>query len=567
MLSVYDQKPWQKAYPKWLPKTLAFSEETVLDRFCGSVSRSPGDPCICYFSKTYSYKEINQMAVSVCSVLEQSGIVKGDRVIVLMQNIPQAVIASIAVWMLSAVVVPLNPMYTVEDLNCYLKDCGARFFFCQDDFYEEKVKASIGKRKDVGVVVTSPLDLLGKNVEIPKQFKPKVKSAFPGTRDFVDLIKEIPDEKKHDRYKPGPEDLAYLVYTSGTTGPSKGAMIRHRYVVHNATVFEKACRLDRNDIILGIAPLFHITGIVAHVAIAFHMGIPFVLFGRFDVDEVLRLIEKHNVSFTVAAITVYIALLNHPDPESFGLSRFKKVYSGGAPISPSTVDRFRKTFGQTIYNVYGLTESTSPATITPLGMEGPVDQEFGALSVGLVVPGHAAWIVDVDDPEKGIKMGQAGELVLQGPGIIDGYWERSKETANAIKDNRFFTSDIAKIDEHGWCYIVDRKKDLINASGFKVWPREVEDVLYRHLGVNEAAVVGVTDAYRGETVKAFVSLTKDHRGEITPDDLITFCKKQMAAYKYPRIVEIIEEVPKTVTGKFLRRKLRELKDSVTLGLT
>jgi long-chain acyl-CoA synthetase len=214
--------------------------------------------------------------------------------------------------------------------------------------------------------------------------------------------------------------------------------------------------------------------------------------------------------------------------------------------------------GTNIHNVYGLTESCSPATITPLGMEGPVDAQSGALSVGLVVPGHEAWIVDLEDPAIEVPPGEEGELLLRGPAITDGYWEKPEETANAIRSGRLHTGDVAKFDEHGWCFIVDRKKDLINASGFKVWPREVEDVLNEHPGVREAAVIGVPDAYRGETVKAFVALTDEYKGAVTGNDLIRFCKERMAAYKYPRIVEIIDEVPKTLTGKYLRRKLREV---------
>ena len=371
----------------------------------------------------------------------------------------------------------------------------------------------------------------------------------------MELVQTYSD-REVSMVSPRPDDLAYLVYTSGTTGPAKGAMIRHRNVLHNAIVYQAACRLDRSDVVLGVAPLFHITGIVAHQAIAFHLGIPIVMFARFDVQEALRLIERYRVTFTVASITVYIAMLNHPQLKRFDLSRLKKAYSGGAPVSPSTVKRLTDDTGLMIYNVYGLTESCSPATITPLGMAGPVDEHTGALSVGLVTPGHEAWIVDLENPAIEMPIGEEGELVVRGPGITDGYWEKPEETANAIKNGRFFTGDVAKMDAQGWCYIVDRKKDLINVSGYKVWPRDVEDVLYQHPAVKEAAVVGVPDDYRGETVKAFVALVDDQKDKVTPDELISFCKQKMAAFKYPRIIEIIDEVPKTPTGKFLRRQLR-----------
>jgi long-chain acyl-CoA synthetase len=221
------------------------------------------------------------------------------------------------------------------------------------------------------------------------------------------------------------------------------------------------------------------------------------------------------------------------------------------------VEKFQAAMGLTIHNVYGLTESASPATIAPLGQNGPVDEASGALSVGLIIPGIEAWVVDVDNPETIMAPGEEGELVLRGPSIISGYWQKPDETAAAIHDGRFYTGDVAKIDAAGWCYIVDRKKDLINVSGFKVWPRDVEDVLYRHPAVKEAAVVGVPDSYRGETVKAFVSLTDGFEEETTPEALIRFCKEHLAAYKYPRIVEIIDDVPKTTTGKMLRRELRD----------
>jgi long-chain acyl-CoA synthetase len=555
MGSFYDQKPWLNTYPPWLPSKLSVPKHSILDAFLQAASTYPANPCLYYFDRTLEFQEIEKMATALAAALVGLGVERGDRVIVVMQNIPQAVIASLAIWMRNGVVVPLNPMYTADDLKHYLTDCGARYFICQDDIYAKQAGAALRQRPDVTVITTSPLDLLGSNQNRPEQFKGVIKQIFAETQDFIELIQRHSD-RKISVTSPQPSDLAYLVYTSGTTGPAKGAMIRHRNVLHNAIVYQEACRLDRNDVVLGVAPFFHITGIVAHQAVAFHLGIPIVMFARFDVQETLRLIEKYRVTFTVASITVYIAMLNYPQLKRFDVSRFTKAYSGGAPVSPSTAKRFEDDMGLRIYNVYGLTESCSPATITPLEMTGPVDEHSGALSVGLVSPGHEAWIVDLENPAIEMPVGEEGELVLAGPGITDGYWEKPEETANAVKDGRFFTGDVAKIDAQGWCYIVDRKKDLINVSGYKVWPREVEDVLYQHPAVKEAAVVGVSDDYRGETVKAFVALVDGQKDKVTPDELISFCKQKLAAFKYPRIVEIIDEVPKTPTGKFLRRRLR-----------
>ena len=550
----YDNdKPWTRTYPAWFTPDFSGPADTVLAKFNAVVEKYPDAPCIYYFDTPFSFSQIADMASALAAALAEKGIASGDRVLFVLQNIPQAVIGAIAVWMRGGIVVPVNPMYTSKDLNHLLNDSGANCILCEDNLYEKRVRPAAGSRT---VITTSPIDLLSDEGAIPVQLKSARRQAFAGTLDFMTLIQKFTGHEI-DAAVPRPDDLAYLVYTSGTTGPPKGAMISHANIHHNCLVYESAVRLDRSDVVLGVAPLFHITGIVAHLAIAFHLGVPMVLFNRFDAGDVLHLIEKHRVTFTVASITVYIALLNHPDLKAHDIGHFRKAYSGGAPVSPSTVAKFQEAMGLTIHNVYGLTESASPATITPLGANGPVDPDSGALSVGLIIPGVEAWVVDVDHPETVLPLGDEGELVLRGPSIVSGYWEKPEETAAAIRDGRFHTGDVAKIDAAGWCYIVDRKKDLINVSGFKVWPRDVEDVLYQHPAVKEAAVVGVPDSYRGETVKAFVSLSNESDDNTTPEALIQFCKERLAAYKYPRIVEIIDDVPKTTTGKMLRRELRD----------
>lgn len=555
MTDVYAQKPWLKTFPDWLPYSLGSPDRTILDDFEQSLQTHPDAPCIHYFDASYSYKATAEMAYALASALDRIGLGRGDRVVVVMQNIPQVIITSLAVWMRAAVVVPVNPMYTAEEQNHLICDSGARLVICQDDLFAP-LQEYTGKNENLlAVITTSPLDLLPSQQDFPPQMQPLSRHACPGGLDLMSLIRDGAATDV-EIIRPEVQDLAYLVYTSGTTGPPKGAMLTHHNIGHNTRVYRCAVQLDRSDVVLGVAPLFHITGIVAHLAIAFHVGIPLVLFHRFDVIDVLELIEKYRITFTVAAITVYSALLNHPETQKYDITSLKKAYSGGAPVSPSIVENLKQTLGLTIYNAYGLTESASPATITPLGQCGPVDPESGALSVGLIVPGLEAWIVNVEDPDDILPLGQAGELVLRGPCMVDGYWEKPEETAHAIKDGRFFTGDVAKIDDQGWCYIVDRKKDLINVSGYKVWPRDVEDVLYQHPAVKEAAVIGIPDEYRGETVMAFVAVTDDCKGKVTPEELISFCKAKMAAFKYPRKLEIIDEIPKTPTGKFLRRQLR-----------
>ncbi|MGZ4188094.1 MAG: class I adenylate-forming enzyme family protein, partial [Solirubrobacteraceae bacterium] len=261
----------------------------------------------------------------------------------------------------------------------------------------------------------------------------------------------------------------------------------------------------------------------------------------------------HGATFTVGAITAFIAMLNADTAGERNLSKLTKIASGGAPIAPATVEAWEQKFGAYIHNIYGLTETTSPSHCVPFGTRAPVDPDSGALSVG--VPIFNTIVRVVDDHGNDVAPGEIGEFVTSGPQVVCGYWNKPEETEHAIPGGALHTGDVGLMDEHGWFYLVDRKKDLINVSGYKVWPRDVEDALYGHSAVREVAVVGVPDDYRGETVKAFVSLKPGESA--TAEELIGYCKERMAAYKYPRQIEFIDELPKTASGKVLRRELRD----------
>jgi long-chain acyl-CoA synthetase len=265
------------------------------------------------------------------------------------------------------------------------------------------------------------------------------------------------------------------------------------------------------------------------------------------------MIERHRCTYTIGSITVFIAMMNAPTARERDISTLRKVVSGGAPIAPSTVEAFEKQFGAYIHSIYGLTEATSQTHCVPIGARAPVDETSGALSVG--VPMFNTMCRVVDEERREVPVGEVGELVISGPMIVPGYWDKPEETEHAMPGGALHTGDVGMMDADGWFYIVDRKKDLINASGYKIWPREVEDVLYAHEAVREAAVVGVPHEYRGETVKAFVSLKPGF--QVDAGTLIGFCKERMAAYKYPREIEFVEDLPKTASGKILRRELRD----------
>lgn len=503
-------------------------EATLLDRLERRASQQPEAPLLHYFDQSISFGELNLWADGFAGMLAGRGIGAGDRVAVSLQNNPQFLTVQFAVWKLGGILVPLSPMFKEREIEYHLQDSGAVAWVGLESLYEANARGALERCGVKDVFVTRETE-----VELP---------AAP-------LAEEC-------RKRPGMEDVAYLVYTSGTTGKPKGARLLHRGAAYNSEVFRRWFELGAEDTVLGIAPSFHVTGLIAQIGTAVTAGVPLVLYHRFDAGETFRLAKKWKATTAVAAITAYIALLNHAREN--GMTRgepfLTKCFSGGAPVAPGIVAQFEEELGTYIHNTYGLTESTSPSHSTPLHERAPVDPASGALSIGKPVYGCEAKVVDADDPSRDMADGEAGELVLRGPMIFDGYWNKPEETARAFHDGWFRTGDVAVRSPDGWYFLVDRKKDMIVASGYKVWPREVEDVLYLHPAVREAAVIGVPDAYRGETVKAFVSLKAG--AAVSETELIDYCKERMAAYKYPRQVEFLEELPKTATGKFLRRELR-----------
>jgi len=556
MVSIYAKRPWLKNYPEWVPHDIEIGNDTAIGDFMASAHQKPEAPAVHYFDGTLSYGDIDRLSNSLAAALQDLGVVKGERVILVLQNIPQFLISTYAAWKIGAIVVPLNPMYKENELSYFCENSAAKIFITLEEIAGQ-LEISFLKRSSIEkVITTSPLDFLSDQTRLPKLLDNTQKKPVPDCLDMMDLINRYPDAEITCS-KLSAEDIAYLTYTSGTTGSPKGAMNTHGNIAYNARVYQVMQRIDETDVILGVAPLFHVTGEVAHLATAALAGIPVVLYYRFDPGETLRLIERWKITTTVASITVYIALMNHPSIWQSDFASFSKAYSGGAPVSEAVVNQFEKMTGQYLYNVYGMTETNSPSHIVPLGKRAPVDPESGALSVGVPVPGCIMKIVDLKEDNRELAPDQIGEIVDSGPIIVPGYWQQPEETEKAIRNGWLYTGDVGKMDDNGWFYVVDRKKDLIIASGYKVWPRDVEDVIYQHPAIRETAVVGVPDSYRGETVKAYVALKSGEENSIQPEDIISFCKERLAAYKYPREVEIVSEIPKTLTGKILRRVLRQ----------
>ncbi len=553
-------RPWLAHYSPWVPPELPAPTESLIDRFETSTARRPLAPAIHYFDQTLTYARLDDDANRFAALLAGWGIGPGDRVGLYLQNIPQYVIAALGAWKRGAVVVPLNPMFKAQELRFHLDDSGARVLVCLESLYASRVSDLLPLSSVERIVTTSELDCLGSTPESPAGLDARAplgdvrKQRFADTTDLMDALAAV-TPRPSVRCAVGPDALCALGYTSGTTGPPKGAMSTHANFVYNAEVYRTWTRLSDADVVLGIAPLFHITGMVAHLAVSMLAGIPLVLFARFDAGQAFAAIDRCRPTMTVGAITAFLALMHHPEASRHDLSCLTKCYSGGAPIAPSTADAFERAFGVRIHNVYGLTESNSPTHAVPLGTRAPVDPESGALSVGVPIPGCDVRLIDLDDASREASPGATGEIAVRGPMIFNGYWQRPEATAQAFVDGYFLTGDVGVMDPEGFFFVVDRKKDMIIASGYKVWPRDVEDVLYQHPAVREAAVVGVPDDYRGETVKAFVALKEGLH--VSEDTLIEHCRERLAAYKYPRAIELVAEVPKTATGKFLRRALRQ----------
>jgi long-chain acyl-CoA synthetase len=547
-VSTYDERPWLALYGDQ-PADYPIEFDSALDMFRAGVARDPSGVALRYFDGSITRQELDELTDALAVGLLQSGFSPGDRLAVYLQNVPQFVIAMVAAWKAGGIMVSINPMSRTRELSYLLKDSGATVLISLETLYEEVAREVVPETDVRLVLTTSELEFQTRNDE--RLFARTTRRRPEGTTDLLEFIGQHRGETPPD-VQVGPDDVAFLTYTSGTTGVPKGAMNTHRNVVFTAEVYRDWVHAGRDGPIFGIAPLFHITGLIGHIAVSMLVPAELILAYRFEPQVVLDAFLEHRPAFTIGAITAFNALLNAPGFTKEHFASFTSVYSGGAAISPTAEKAFLAATGIQVHNAYGLTETTSPMTVTPFGSPSPVDPTSGALSVGVPAPNTIVRIQGDDGQD--LPLGEVGEIVADGPQVVAGYWGKPEETAANLPGGALKSGDVGFMSPEGWVFIVDRKKDMINASGYKVWPREVEDVLAEHPAVRESAVVGVPDEKRGETVKAYVSLKPG--ASATPEELIGHCKERMAAYKYPRSVELMDELPKTVTGKILRRELR-----------
>ena len=542
-------RPWTALYPDGVQPLIEPAARTINDAWAQRVTGAPDAAAVTYFDQSLSASDVDSLTDALGVELQQRGVGPGRSVGIYLQNIPQFALSMLAIWKAGGTALMLNPMYKGKELRNIIDDAGAVGIVCLDSELDAVTETLRGS--SVGwVITTSDLDFQTEND--PRVFRSTVRREQT-EEDLRTIIRRrsgqvpVPPPLTED-------SVALLTYTSGTTGPAKGALGTHRNVLSVATGYAQWQDLAAGDVVLAVAPLFHITGAVAAAVTALAHPVNLVFINRVRPEVILESFSRHGVTHVIGSITVFNALLELAHATSAEFATLKYIYSGGAPVPPATVAAFQTRFGQYIHNVYGMTETASAVIAVPPGTVAPVDPASGTLAIGVPLPNLLARVIGLDGEP--VPAGEPGELELSGPQVTPGYLNKPAETAAAIPGGRLRTGDVAIMDAAGWIYLVDRMKDQINVSGYKVWPREVEDALYEHPAVLEAAVVGQPDSYSGEAVVAYVSLKAGEQA--TETELIAFAKERMAAYKYPRRLFILNDLPKTHTGKIQRRELRGL---------
>ena len=540
--------PWVGLYPKGVDPQPQLRSESLVDAWTARVAADPDGVAVRYFDGTLTARELDEESDALAVGLRDRGVRRGDRVGIYLQNIPQYAISMLALWKVGAAALLLNPMYRGRELRHLVADAGAVGVICADTVAAETAEALQGTSVD-WFVTTCDLDYQTRND--PRVFDEA--DRRPGTvgEAMSDVLARHRGERP-PRLELGGDDLAIVAYTSGTTGAPKGSRNTHANVLAVARTYGDFVGLADGDVVFAVAPLFHITGAVINAVVALVRECALVFANRFHPEVTLDAFVEHGVTFTIGSITVFNALYRAPGASAEHFASIKTLYSGGAPIPPATVRKFEDRFGHYIHNAFGMTETSSGVVAVPPGVRAPVDAESGSLAIGIPLPLVEARIVD----ERGdqVPTGTPGELELAGPQIISGYLGRPEDTAKTFPGGRLRTGDVAIMDAAGWIHLVDRLKDQINVSGYKVWPREVESALHEHPGVYEAGVTGEPDDYQGERVVAFVALNPGV--EVDEAELVAFVGERLAAYKRPRRVHIVDAIPKTLTGKIRRTELR-----------
>ncbi|WP_375162870.1 AMP-binding protein [Rossellomorea sp. SC111] len=548
-------QPWLAEYPAEIPKELNLVEKPLQSYLTDAASLYGDKAAIHFMGREIGYNELYESALKFAGYLKTLGINKGDRVAIMLPNTPQSVIAYYGILYAGGVVVQTNPLYMEREIEYQMKDSGAKVILTLDILYPRVSK--VMKNTDLEhIIVTAIKDYLPfpKNLIYPfiqkKQYGIVVKVDHRGQNHlFTEIMKTgVAEAIPHEEFD-FENDLALLQYTGGTTGFPKGVMLTHKNLVANASMCDAwlyKCTKGEERM-LGILPFFHVYGMTAVLILSVMQGYKMILLPKFDAETTLKTIQKLKPTLFPGAPTIYIGLLNHPDLKKYDLSSIDSCLSGSAPLPVEVQQQFEEVTGGKLVEGYGLTES-SPVTHSNFLW----DKARIKGSIGVPWPGTDSAVFSMETGEP-LPPNEMGEIVVKGPQVMKGYWNRPEETEQTLKDGWLLTGDIGYMDEKGYFYVVDRKKDMIIAGGFNIYPREIEEVLYEHPAIQEVVAAGVPDPYRGETVKAYVVLKEGE--SLTEEELDEYSRKYLAAYKVPRIYEFRKELPKTAVGKILRRAL------------
>lgn len=547
-----EEKIWHPSYAQGVPKALTYEPLTVSRGLTRSAKIFPHRPALNYMGKIFSYASLESMVNAFARVLKAMGIRPGDKVAVCLPNIPQAIIANYAIFRIGAATVMCNPLYTERELAYQLNDSDARIIITLTLLVPriEKIQDQTKIEKIIACHIHSYLPFPKKQL-FPFVRKQMVRKVAPSetVKIFEDLIRQPSPDSIEDQSRW--EDIGALLYTGGTTGVSKGVMLTHANLSSNVQQFA-AWFPDLGkgtESLVGNFPVFHSAGFTAIQNFCLWQGYEIILVPRPEPAINIEILKKYKPTFLPGVPTIFVGLLSDPEFRKLDFSSIKGFFSGAAPLAADTIRDLKNLTGADMCEVYGSTENSPIVTVTPWG------GKIKPGTVGCPVPDTDIKIVDVETGETEMPAGETGEIIIKGPQIMKGYYKKPEETAKVLKNGWFYSGDIGKFDADGYLTIVDRKKDMIIAGGYNIYPLELDNVLFDHPKILEACVIGIPDPYRGETVKAFIVPKK---GEVLSEaDVIAYCKKNLAAYKVPKQIEFLDELPKSTVGKILRRELRD----------
>ncbi len=533
---------------------MGYPKITLSQMLEGTARRWPDHLAYIYFGARISYREFLDQVNRAAAGLQALGVRPGDRVALMMPNQPQFPIAYFGALRAGAIVTATSPIYTACETVHQWRDAGVKVAIVDRNLAAaaQAVQAECPELKHV--VFTGEREYYPAGFRALKR-KLKTKARLtPKSGESVAWLDLLRQSNRPKRVTTKPADVACLQYTGGTTGTSKGAMLTHRNFVTNAWQATEAlgCHCDGTEVSIAALPFFHIYAMTCVMISSIYIGGTVVIIPRFELQAALNIVKKYRPTFYHGVPTMYVAFNEAPNVKRYGFHSLRVCMSGGAPLPAEVRQKFEALTGGKLVEGYGLTEAS------PVTHLNPPDGEIRTGSIGLPIPNTASRIMDLEYGTRELPVGEAGEIVIRGPQVMNGYWKKPEETALVLRNGWLHTGDIARKDADDYYYIVDRKKDMIIAGGYNIYPRDVEEVLFTHPKIKEAVVIGVPDAYRGETVKAFVVAKEGET--LTKNEVVDFCRKQLASYKVPRIVEFRDSLPKSGVGKYLRRALRDEKD-------